>query len=167
MKSRKTKAKTTKNKRDSITEVHKRPLKSALVFSGVRKPHGVRCDTGLYKVVKPILIARYGSVCRPWEAFLVAHLAAASDPVSLGNTVVIERLRIERNVRPRRKLDWEPYDIGFGDVDVCGVCGKPLGDVAYRVEYVSGKFDVLCSVCYKVQRERRVVERVVGKLAPK
>jgi len=35
------------------------------VFSGVRKPVGFRCDTGLYSAFKPVAKAYFGSVCRP------------------------------------------------------------------------------------------------------
>ena len=62
------------------------------VFSDVRKPIGVRIDTGLYKAVKPILIARYGSICRPVECFFATHLAAAADPASLSNTFIIKKM---------------------------------------------------------------------------
>jgi len=87
------------------------------VFSGVRKPIGVRVDTGLYSAVKPVLLAKYGSICRPIEAFLVAHLAIAVDPASTSNTVKIENLWIQRNLRSRRKLAVKE---GFG---LCGFKG--------------------------------------------
>lgn len=90
--------KQTDSKQNSVTKA------STLqkVFSGVRKPIGVRIDTGLYSAVKPVLIAKYGSICQPVEAFLVAHLAIAADPASTSHTVRIENLRIERNLRARR-----------------------------------------------------------------
>lgn len=99
------------SKQNSVTKA------SALqkVFSGVRKPIGVRVDTGLYSAVKPVLIDKYGSVCRPVEAFFVAHLAIVADPASTSHTIRIKNLRIERNLRARRYLkvenEVEPHDL--------------------------------------------------------
>jgi hypothetical protein len=87
------------------------------VFSGVRKPVGFRCDVGLYSAFKPVAKAYFGSVCRPLECFMIAVLALQKEQVNFGKTVVIDRLHIERNLRPRRNLP----------VDVCGFkgCNEP------------------------------------------
>jgi hypothetical protein len=87
------------------------------VFSGVRKPVGFRCDSGLYSAFKPVAKAYFGSVCRPLECFMIAVLALQKEQVNFGQTIVIDRINIERNLRPRRKLD----------VDMCGFreCKEP------------------------------------------
>lgn len=164
----KTKAKTTKNKQDSITGVNPERTHGFGVYKGRRKVWGVRVDETLLKQAKPVLKAKFGSECRGVEAWLAGLVAITKGEQLIGvnpsNTVEIGKLIIERNLRPRRKLDWEPSDVGLVDADICGVCKKPLGDDARKVEYISGKFDVLCPGCYKIQRERHVVERGVGRL---
>jgi len=87
------------------------------LFSGVRKPVGFRCDTGLYSAFKPVAKAYFGSVCRPLECFMIAVLALQKERVNFGQTIVIEGINIERNIRPRRKLP----------ADVCGFrgCNEP------------------------------------------
>jgi hypothetical protein len=74
------------------------------VFSGVRKTVGFKCDTGLYSAFKPVAKAYFGSICHPLECFMLAVLALQKEQVNFGETVVIERLNIERNLRPRRNL---------------------------------------------------------------
>ena len=83
------------------------------VFSGVRKTVGFKCDTGLYSAFKPVAKAYFGSIRRILECFMIAVLALQKEQVNFGNTVVIDRLNIERNLRPRRKLP----------VDMCGFRG--------------------------------------------
>lgn len=74
------------------------------VFSGVRKTKGFKCDTGLYAAFKPIAQHYFGSVCHPLECFMLAVLTLQKERVNFGETVVIESLSIERNLRPRRNL---------------------------------------------------------------
>jgi hypothetical protein len=74
------------------------------VFTGVRKTVGFKCDTGLYAAFKPVATAYFGSVCRPLECFMLAVLALQKERVNFGETVRIERLNIERNLRSRRSL---------------------------------------------------------------
>ncbi len=74
------------------------------VFSGVRKTVGFKCDTGLYSAFKPVAQTYFGSICRPLECFMVAVLAIQREQVNFGQTVTIEHLKIERNLRPRRNL---------------------------------------------------------------
>lgn len=75
------------------------------VFNGIRKTVGFKCDTGLYSEFKRVAKAKMGSVCRPLECFMVAFLALNKERVNFGETVRIEHLHIERNLRERRKLE--------------------------------------------------------------
>jgi len=74
------------------------------VLSGVRKTFGFKCDTGLKKAFKPVAKHYFGSVCRPLECFMIAVLAIQKEQVNFGETVRIENLHIERNLRSRRRL---------------------------------------------------------------
>ena len=94
---------------DSATEVNY----PQNVFTGIRKTKGFKCDTGLYEEFKRVAKAKMGSVCRPLECFMVAFLALKKERVNFGETIRIENLNVERNLRPRRKLV----------VDVCGFKG--------------------------------------------
>jgi len=94
---------------DSVTRVNY----PQSVFSGTRKTVGFKCDTGLYAAFKPVAKAYFGSVCRPLECFMIAVLALQKERVNFGETIRIEKLNIERNLRPRRNL---PYDTcGYKD----------------------------------------------------
>jgi hypothetical protein len=80
------------------------------VFSGVRKTVGFKCDTGLHSEFKRIAQAKFGSICKPLEAFEIAVLALNKEQVNFGTTVHIENLNIMRELRTRRK----------GVTDKCG-----------------------------------------------
>jgi len=103
------------------------------VFSGVRKTKGFKCDTGLYAAFKPVAEAHFGSVCRPLECFMLAVLALQKEQVNFGETVRIEHLNIERNLRPRRNLVF----------DACGFrgCKEPAVTVG---RWRDGKNYPLC-----------------------
>jgi len=87
------------------------------VLSGVRKTFGFKCDTGLAEAFKPVAKRYFGSICRPLECFMIAVLALQKEQVNFGETIRIENLNVERNLRPRRKLV----------VNVCGFkdCKEP------------------------------------------
>ena len=109
----KNKSKNTVTPSDSCTEVNY----PESVFSGVRKTVGFKCDSGLHKEFKRVAEAKFGSVCKPMEAFEIAVLALNKEQVNFGTTVHIENLNILRELRTRRK----------GVVDKCGYvkCDNP------------------------------------------
>lgn len=72
---------------------------------------GIRCDSGLYSAAKPVLKARFGSVCRAVESYFAAVLSCANQEVNFGSTVEIGNIVIERNIRPRKKLDPSKMDV--------------------------------------------------------
>ena len=87
------------------------------VFSGKRKTVGFKCDTGLHSEFKRVAQAKFGSICKPLEAFEIAVLALNKEQVNFGTTVHIENLNVFRELRTRRK----------GAVDKCGFakCDEP------------------------------------------
>jgi hypothetical protein len=73
------------------------------VFSGKRKTVGFKCDIGLHAEFKRVAQAKFGSICKPLEAFEIAVLALNKEQVNFGTTVHIENLNIMRELRTRRK----------------------------------------------------------------
>jgi len=165
------KAKTTKNKqtkrKGSITKVNRKYTHGTGIWGGERKVTGIRIDNKLYKAFKPVARRVFGSVCRPVEALMATILAMQQNEVNFGNTIHIDKQFIVRNIRPRRKMDWEAADVGFEVTGVCGYCEKPFDGNAYHVEYVSHMFDSLCPDCYKHQHGRGVVLKIVSRLVRK
>lgn len=84
-----------KTKPDSKTEVY-------TVFSGRRVVFSFRCSEELKKAFIPVAKQYFGSVCRPFEAMMATILTAVNENVNFGHTVKIEKLVVERNLRPRR-----------------------------------------------------------------
>jgi hypothetical protein len=103
----------TNSKDDSCTQVNY----PESVFTGVRKTVGFKCDTGLHGEFKRVAQAKFGSICKPLEAFEIAVLALNKEQVNFGTTVHIENLNVFRELRTRRK----------GVVDKCGFakCDEP------------------------------------------
>jgi len=73
------------------------------VFSGVRKTVGFKCDSGLHSEFKRVAQVKFGSICKPLEAFEIAVLALNKEQVNFGTTVRIENLNVVREIRTRRK----------------------------------------------------------------
>jgi hypothetical protein len=149
------------NKQHIQTNVNPERPHGVGCWNGRRKLVGIRVDEDLYKAFKPVAKRVFGSVCRPIESFMVSILALQESGVNFGSTIKIEKQIIERNLRPRRKLE---YEVEVEDVDCCGLCGRAFDNVSYKVEYVSHMFAHLCPECFKAQRQRGVVLDVVGKL---
>lgn len=99
------------------------------VLSGIRKPVGIRVDTGLYGEFKRVSKARMGSVCAAIECFMVAFLGLESRGVNFGETVKIEHFNVLRSLRPRRHLavaEQEP--VVLSNADTNAHAGKPCCD---------------------------------------
>lgn len=139
----------------SITGVNPIRTHGFGVYKGQRKVWGVRVDETLLKQVKPILKAKYGSECRGVETWLAALVAIEQgdqmNGVNPRNTVEIGQLVIERNIRPRRKLDpVEPVEV-VERVISCVVCGRPVYVVATRGDESRVG---LCRQHFKLERSR-------------
>jgi hypothetical protein len=94
------------------------------VLSGVRKTFGFKCDTGLAEAFKPVAKRYFGSVCRPLECFMLAVLGLQKEQVNFGQTVRIENLHIERNLRSRRKLVVEEEVVEIVSEPCCDFCSR-------------------------------------------
>jgi len=108
---------------DSATEVNPPRNHGVGLWQGRRKVVGIRVDEKLYSAFKPVAQRVFGSVCRPIEAFMASVIAIAESGVNFGETVRIENLHIERNLRSRRKLA----------IDICGFRGCKEEAVAIGV----------------------------------
>lgn len=100
-------------------------------ISGERLPISIRIDKGLYRRFKPLAKRVYGSVCRAVEIHMIAFINAVEKGVHFCNTekpINIEKIVIQRDLRPRRKLEIVP-DVEQGTPKpirepCCDFCGK-------------------------------------------
>jgi len=95
----------TKQKQDSSTEVN-------TVFCGPRVVFGARVNKKLKEQFVEVAKQEYGSVCRLQEAFMAAVLAVTPLKVNSSKTITIEKIVIERNLRPRRYATGSRYTRG-------------------------------------------------------
>ena len=144
------------------------------IWGNPREVMSIRVDSKLKTEATKVLKAIYGSTCRGIETHLAMLVATYKQqhidgvyPSNTSGKIEIGNLNILREISSRRKLDWEVADVGFVPSGVCGYCEKPIGSNAYYVEYVSHKLDSLCPVCYKYQRGRGVVLKIVSRLVRK
>jgi len=100
---------------DSITGVNRDGKHGVGIWGNPRVVMAVRVDSELKKQFIPVAKRVFGSVCNPIESFMAAILACQKMAVNFGNTVTIDKIVIERNLRPRRKLEFEG---GVADRDV-------------------------------------------------
>lgn len=113
---------------ETVSKVHFSETCAYKYITGIREPHGIRVDTGLYLRFKPVAKRVYGSVCRAVEIYMIALIETVEKGVHFSNTdkpIHIEKIVIERNLRPRRKL------IVKEEVEVCGFRGCDEPAVAY------------------------------------
>lgn len=131
------KPKPTTRKDNSITRASISEESAYKYVSGVRKPIGIRVDTGLYSTFKPVAKRIYGSVCHALEIYMSALILTAENPASIcntsGNPINIEKIVIDRKLRRRRKLEFEDGEEVEAEVSpTCGFCGKPLVVARFR-----------------------------------
>ncbi len=90
----------------------------------MRKPIGVRVDSGLYGRFKPLSKRIFGSTCNAIEIYMATLILTAKNPASICNTsglpIKIEKIVIERNLRARRNLEVEESVDGLR----CHYCHK-------------------------------------------
>jgi hypothetical protein len=137
-----------KNTEDSTTKVHFSEYIKKRWNSGKRLPITIRINSDLYRDFKPYGKAVYGSICRSVESFMAACLLTDDEKVHFCHTdngLNIGKIVIERNLRPRRKLEIaDSNDGGEGEaLGKCHYCRNPASD---RAEYLpTGKIYALCS----------------------
>ena len=118
-------------------------------WGGPRVVVSFRCDKKLAEWFKSHSERVYGSICRAFEALMLAHyeaeLARQDEEVYLGRTerrVVIKKLVVERNLRPRRLLDPTPKppkcEVKACDSEESAVC---------VVTWKNGKRFKMCEAC--------------------
>jgi len=113
---------------DSITNVHFSEQEASCYVSGVRAPIAIRIDTGVYKRFKPLAKRVYGSTCKAVETSMISIIEACEKGVHFSNTgkpIKIDKIVIERNLRPRRDLRIvDCSGIVESEAWKCQVCGK-------------------------------------------
>jgi len=123
----------------------------SIVFGGRRVVVGLRVDEGLYADFKAVAKRRYGSVCKPIEAFMATVVSLDRVPNVDFGSIVIENQTIERNqTRERRNLH-------FVSCEVAG-CREPAVSL---VEW-SGKVFQMCR--FHVEYYERLRSRQKGKV---
>ena len=131
--------------------------------SGVRLPIGVRVDTGLYNAFKPLAKRLYGSVCHAIEVYMEELILWAENPASFcytsGKPLNIEKIVIERNLRPRRNLEVAEdvvveRTVAVAPVPKCGFYGCGKSPVVGRFRYVkTGKEMDVCEFHVKLLKD--------------
>jgi len=113
---------------DSITAVNQEEGHGVGIWGNPRVPMTIRIDKGIKEASKPVLQAIFGSVCLPTETFYASIISAVEagnlylkDVVNHGNTVGkevkidIRKIVIERNLRPRRRLQFTEPEANMYD----------------------------------------------------
>jgi len=158
--------KKTNRKRSSKTNVYPSRSHGVGVWNNSREVISFRGDTGLYSTFKPIAKARFGSTCRAFESFMAAIVACENTGVNFGNTVKIDSLHIERNLRPRRKLESvevnETISHGFSDSE-CFKC-KRSNVLLSKAKFDSGIVAMACPECLEDYQQKRMVKHVFGEI---
>jgi hypothetical protein len=97
---------------------------------------GVRVDESLYLAFKPVAMRIFGSVCHPIESFMATIVALDKHPANFGNTIAVEKIVIERNLRERRRLVVEKDMPAVVPVSKCDFCSNVPVVASFR--HVSG-----------------------------
>jgi len=109
---------------NSVTKVNHSKSAAFKYMTGERDTVGFKSDLGLYAGFKPLAKRVYGSVCHAFEIYMIAVIEAVEKGVNFSNTskpINIERIVIERNLRPRRKLEFRgDYELARCYVEGCG-----------------------------------------------
>lgn len=120
-----------KQSNDSSTKVHFSEKGAYKYVKGKREPISIRINRGLYSRFKPVAQRVFGSVCRAVEIYMVTIIETAETGVHFSNTeqpINIEKIVIERNLRPRRKLvsegEVEQEVVKTGQELGCDFCGR-------------------------------------------
>lgn len=139
---------------------------SKTLYSGHRKVVGIRIDENLYKTFKPIAKRVFGSVCRPIETFMASIIAISQTEVNFGNTINVHEIKIERNLRARRRLVIDEEITVHEELNQsennCFGC-KQNFPVLTLVEFISDKRARLCEACLEKYRDRTVIRKVIMK----
>jgi hypothetical protein len=122
---------------DSMTGVYPKHTHGLGVWGNPRVVFSVRVDKGLKKRFTDVSRRVFGSTCNPIESFMATVVGSASDDLRSGvyPSITIGEIKIERNLRERRKLDVEPEEsvepevLAVAETQYCA-----LNDGSYRFE---------------------------------
>jgi hypothetical protein len=139
----------------SITTVNPVRTHGVGIWGNPRVVMGVRVDSELKKRFKQVTKRVFGSTCNPIESFMATVVSCAESGVNFGNTIEIDKIIIERNLRERRRFVVE--DVVGGDVvecSKCSVCGKDsYGAVTRR----DGSRVFLCKVHFTREKKSELL----------
>lgn len=118
---------------DSMTREYPKRIHSLGIWNNPREPFTVRVDKGLAKAFVLASKAYFGSTCNPIESYMAAIVGLSqSGWVNPSNTVNIGEIKIERNLRERRKIT-KTIEIEKAILCEIGTCGK---DAVAKLLYV-------------------------------
>ena len=149
---------------DSMSRVNPRRTHGFGVWGNPRVVMSIRVDKGLKKAFKEVAKAKFGSTCNPIESFMAGVVGAYYSDIEAGvnpcSTINIGEIKIERNLRERRKMDSEPYaDSVVLHCDFAGCEEKAVGLGLYK-----GAQFRLCRVHLEAARLNRKVWKGVVSL---
>ena len=131
-----------KTQAESKTGVHPYRKHGVGIWGNPRVTMTVRVDEGLKKRFVPFSKRVFNSVCLPIEAWMAGLLGTVVEAEKKGVypsatiplKVDVGKIVIERNLRERRKLEFEkPETPQIADEEPrCGFCGKPLVVARFR-----------------------------------
>lgn len=140
---------------DGELTVNRREKHGLGLWGNKRIVAGFRVDEKLYSEFKKASQAQFGSTCNPIEAFMAgvvgAYKTQQMNAVNRSPTISIGEIKIERNLRERRKLVKTHTETDTVEIETettetltkCVYCGAPASDSA---EYLpTGQVHPLCS----------------------
>jgi hypothetical protein len=93
---------------DSMTGVNPKRVYGIGLWGNRRTVWSCRCDEKLAKAFNRVAIAKFGSICNPVECFMATVVGVYNAEQILGVnpslTIDIGEIKIERNLRERRKM---------------------------------------------------------------
>ena len=134
-----------KQTNDSNTKVYFSDYQAVRYFANQRQVCSFRADSGIWRRYKQLARRVYGSICRGIEIYMVNFIEACERGVYFSNTekpIKFEKVVIERNLRPRRKLEVVDDDVDEGEGVKCCFCGRSA--VGFYQHLSTGEVVPLC-----------------------
>ena len=113
------------SKKSGVTKVNFLNYIKTEWITGKRTTIGFKGNLDLYREFKPVSKALYGSTCRAFEFFMASLVTSSRQKVNFSlttNPITIENIVIERNLRPRRKLELKeetPVPVNHEELELC------------------------------------------------
>jgi hypothetical protein len=153
---------------DSLTRVNPSHKHGLGLWGNPRVVMGIRVDKGLKKAFTNVAKAKFGSTCNPIESFMAGVVGSYYRDLEAGvnpsNTVNIGEIRIERNLRERRKMTVVTETVEYSKVvsspAACFFCGRTISELS-KVEYISGLVAPTCHFCLERNKEKKTVKQIL------